>query len=104
MAYWCLRKQFGRDYLTRLLKITAGNVSQAAKPAQRNRIEFYKLLQRHELDPRPLQVAQTVVRFRRVKRRCPATEKFQSNQRTIWQHRGAVVHWRRFERLPAAGI
>jgi len=45
------RKQFERDYLTRLLKITAGNVSQAAKLAQRNRTEFYKLLQRHELDP-----------------------------------------------------
>ena len=51
MAYQCLRKQFERDYLTRLLKITAGNVSQAAKLAQRNRTEFYKLLQRHELDP-----------------------------------------------------
>lgn len=46
------RKQFERDYLTRLLKITAGNVSQAAKLAQRNRTEFYKLLQRHELDPK----------------------------------------------------
>ena len=45
------RKHFERDYLTRLLKITAGNVSQAAKLAQRNRTEFYKLLQRHELDP-----------------------------------------------------
>ena len=45
------RKQFERDYLTRLLKITAGNVSQAAKLAKRNRTEFYKLLQRHELDP-----------------------------------------------------
>jgi two-component system response regulator GlrR len=45
------RREFERDYLTRLLKITAGNVSQAAKLAQRNRTEFYKLLQRHELDP-----------------------------------------------------
>ena len=45
------RKQFEREYLTRLLKITAGNVTQAAKLAQRNRTEFYKLLQRHELDP-----------------------------------------------------
>ncbi len=45
------RRHFERDYLTRLLKITAGNVSQAAKLAQRNRTEFYKLLQRHELDP-----------------------------------------------------
>jgi two-component system response regulator GlrR len=45
------RRQFEREYLTRLLKITAGNVTQAAKLAQRNRTEFYKLLQRHELDP-----------------------------------------------------
>jgi len=45
------RKHFERDYLTRLLKITAGNVTQAAKLAQRNRTEFYKLLQRHELNP-----------------------------------------------------
>jgi two-component system response regulator GlrR len=45
------RKQFEREYLVRLLKITAGNVSQAAKLAQRNRTEFYKLLQRHTLDP-----------------------------------------------------
>lgn len=45
------RKQFERDYLTQLLKITDGNVSQAAKLAQRNRTEFYKLLQRHQIDP-----------------------------------------------------
>ncbi len=45
------RKQFESDYLTRLLRITAGNVTQAAKLAQRNRTEFYKLLQRHKIDP-----------------------------------------------------
>lgn len=44
------RKQFERDYLVRLLKITAGNVTQAARLAKRNRTEFYKLLQRHQLD------------------------------------------------------
>lgn len=43
-------KQFERDYLVRLLKITSGNVTQAAKLAKRNRTEFYKLLQRHQLD------------------------------------------------------
>jgi two-component system response regulator GlrR len=45
------RKQFERDYLARLLKMTGGNVSHAARLAKRNRTEFYKLLQRHELDP-----------------------------------------------------
>ena len=43
------KDQFERDYLAQLLKITAGNVSQAAKIAQRNRTEFYKLLNRHHL-------------------------------------------------------
>jgi two-component system response regulator GlrR len=35
----------------RLLKITGGNVTQAAQMAKRNRTEFYKLLQRHRLEP-----------------------------------------------------
>jgi len=45
------RKAFERDYLVRLLKITGGNVTQAAVLAKRNRTEFYKLLQRHHLEP-----------------------------------------------------
>jgi two-component system response regulator GlrR len=45
------RKQFELDYLVRLLKITDGNVTQAALLAKRNRTEFYKLLQRHRLEP-----------------------------------------------------
>jgi len=45
------RAQFTRDYLIRLLKLTEGNVSEAARVAQRNRSEFYKLLSRHDIDP-----------------------------------------------------
>ena len=45
------RREFERDYLTRLLKITGGNVSQAAKLAKRNRSDFYTLLNRHQIDP-----------------------------------------------------
>jgi two-component system response regulator GlrR len=45
------RKTFEREYLVRLLKITGGNVTQAAQLAKRNRTEFYKLLQRHHLEP-----------------------------------------------------
>lgn len=45
------RKRFEREYLVQLLKITQGNVTQAARLAKRNRTEFYKLLQRHQLDP-----------------------------------------------------
>jgi two-component system response regulator GlrR len=44
------RRQFEYDYLIRLLKIAGGNVTQAARLAQRNRTEFYKLLERHKLD------------------------------------------------------
>jgi two-component system response regulator GlrR len=46
------RRKFERDYLAQLLKITEGNVTQAARLAKRNRTEFYKLLQRHQLDPK----------------------------------------------------
>lgn len=45
------RRAFEYDYLVELLKTTGGNVARAARVAQRNRTEFYKLLARHELDP-----------------------------------------------------
>ncbi|MGE5617270.1 MAG: sigma 54-interacting transcriptional regulator [Bacillota bacterium] len=44
------RRRFERDYLTRILKLTRGSVTQAAKLARRNRTEFYKLLQRHGIE------------------------------------------------------
>ncbi|MEK7842636.1 MAG: sigma 54-interacting transcriptional regulator [Pseudomonadota bacterium] len=44
-------KHFERDYLVRVLKIAAGNVTQAARLAKRNRTEFYKLLKKYQLDP-----------------------------------------------------
>ncbi|MDQ2916256.1 MAG: sigma 54-interacting transcriptional regulator [Pseudomonadota bacterium] len=53
------RKTFERDYLVRLLKITGGNVTQAAQLAKRNRTEFYKLLQRHRLEPGMFKEAKT---------------------------------------------
>ncbi|MDD5247586.1 MAG: response regulator [Rhodocyclaceae bacterium] len=45
------RRAFEHDYLVQLLKTTGGNVARAARVAQRNRTEFYKLLARHGLDP-----------------------------------------------------
>jgi len=45
------RNRFERDYLVQLLRMTHGNVSQAAETAKRNRTEFYKLLNRHKLNP-----------------------------------------------------
>ncbi|MDD2833263.1 MAG: sigma 54-interacting transcriptional regulator [Methylotenera sp.] len=43
------RRQFEHHYLVSLLKATQGNVTQAAKLAQRNRTEFYRLLERHHI-------------------------------------------------------
>ena len=51
LAFDEARRQFERDYLTQVLKLTSGNVTQAAKLAQRNRTDFYTLLGRHQIDP-----------------------------------------------------
>jgi two-component system response regulator GlrR len=45
------RDEFTRSYLSSILQITGGNVSQAARLAKRNRTDFYKLLGRHQLVP-----------------------------------------------------
>jgi two-component system response regulator GlrR len=45
------RDEFTRRYLVQLLQITEGNVSQAARLAQRNRTDFYKLLTKHDIRP-----------------------------------------------------
>lgn len=44
------KHHFEQDYLVRLLKLTQGNVRQASRLAGRNRTEFYRLLERHQLD------------------------------------------------------
>jgi two-component system response regulator GlrR len=44
------RDEFTRNYLSQILQITMGNVSQAARLAKRNRTDFYKLLARHNLN------------------------------------------------------
>jgi two-component system response regulator GlrR len=51
LSYARAKARFERDYLTQLLIATAGNVSEAARIADRNRTEFYRLLQRHDLEP-----------------------------------------------------
>jgi len=45
------RRAFEREYLVRILTLTAGNVTHAARLAGRNRTEFYRLLDRHSLAP-----------------------------------------------------
>jgi len=49
LSFQQAKDEFERNYLANLLKLTAGNVSHAARIAQRNRTEFYKLLNRHHL-------------------------------------------------------
>ncbi|MBY4678502.1 sigma 54-interacting transcriptional regulator [Marinobacterium arenosum] len=44
------RADFERRYLSTVLRITDGNVTQAAKIAGRNRTDFYKLLNKHGLE------------------------------------------------------
>jgi two-component system response regulator GlrR len=45
------KAEFERNYLVSVLRISGGNVANAAKIAGRNRTEFYKLLNQYELDP-----------------------------------------------------
>ncbi len=51
LSYAEAKLRFERDYIVQLLKLTDGNVSDAARLADRNRTEFYRLLQKHELVP-----------------------------------------------------
>ena len=45
------KQRFEREYLVGLMKMTDGNVADAARLASRNRTEFYRLLQKHGLTP-----------------------------------------------------
>jgi len=51
LSYAEARERFERDYLVGLLKLTDGNAADAARLAERNRTEFYRLLQKHGLTP-----------------------------------------------------
>jgi two-component system response regulator GlrR len=51
LSFTDARDEFTRNYLSQILQITTGNVSQAARLAKRNRTDFYKLLSRHDLNP-----------------------------------------------------
>ncbi len=51
LNYADAKRKFERDYLVGLLKLTDGNAADAARLADRNRTEFYRLMQKHELTP-----------------------------------------------------
>jgi DNA-binding NtrC family response regulator len=44
-------EQFERNYLRRLLVAHAGNISQAAKAAQKDRRAFFELMRKHNMEP-----------------------------------------------------
>ena len=43
--------EFEKNYLIGILKMSAGHVTNAAKTAGKNRTEFYKLLNLHNIEP-----------------------------------------------------
>ena len=51
LSYYEAKQRFERNYLVQLLKLTEGNVADAARIADRNRTEFYRLLQKYDLTP-----------------------------------------------------
>ncbi len=51
LSYADAKQRFERNYLVQLLKLTDGSVADAARIADRNRTEFYRLLQKHDLTP-----------------------------------------------------
>ncbi|MCD6079605.1 MAG: putative response regulator, NtrC [Ramlibacter sp.] len=51
LTYAEAKQRFEREYLVGLLKLTDGSVADAARLADRNRTEFYRLLQKHALTP-----------------------------------------------------
>jgi two-component system response regulator GlrR len=51
LSYSEAKHRFERKYLVQLLKLTEGNVADAARIAERNRTEFYRLLQKYDLTP-----------------------------------------------------
>jgi two-component system response regulator GlrR len=51
LSYAEARRRFEHEYLVGLLKLTDGHVADAARLAERNRTEFYRLLQKHGLTP-----------------------------------------------------
>jgi two-component system response regulator GlrR len=52
LSYDDARDEFLREYLTKNLQSTAGNVTESARVAKRNRADFYKLLARYRVLPK----------------------------------------------------
>jgi len=61
LSYVEAKARFERNYLVQLLKLTDGNVADAARLAQRNRTEFYRLLQKYDLNASLFRTEDSVV-------------------------------------------
>jgi two-component system, NtrC family, response regulator GlrR len=48
-SYKDAKRRFEREYLTQLLKLSGGKVSQAARLAKKSRTDIYELLKKHEI-------------------------------------------------------
>lgn len=71
-SYKDAKERFEREYLENLLKVSKGNVSTAAKMANRYRADIYKLIKKYHMDPEyykdPLVPPRDVSNFRRYGR------------------------------------
>ncbi len=45
------KREFERDYVERLLNMAGGNIPEAARMADRNRSDFFKIVKKHGIDP-----------------------------------------------------
>lgn len=50
-SYREAKEAFERDYLTRLLAVTGGNISEASRVAGTHRVQIYRFIAKHEVDP-----------------------------------------------------
>ncbi|GGY53425.1 sigma 54-interacting transcriptional regulator [Pseudoduganella albidiflava] len=64
LSYTEAKQRFERNYLVQLLKLTDGNVSDAARLAERNRTEFYRLLSKYDLNAAQFREGGTVAEER----------------------------------------
>ncbi len=58
LSYEEAKEEFERNYLSKVMQIACGNVSKAALLAKRNRTEFYRLLNRCQLQPEQFRIAE----------------------------------------------
>jgi two-component system response regulator GlrR len=78
-------QRFEREFVTRLLRATSGNVSRAAAIARRNRTNFYRLLRRHRIDPADFALQRSAAGLSHpgTPRESPSRQSGRSNARAI---------------------